>query len=653
MPISTSALERLIAKAATGATDALTRLSRLAGKPISQESAAAAAESGAASLNSLSGLPSRGKRQTGEDVLRLFEQHDPNAREAAVNLMGKFIKQRADSYIPTRGTEHYDDLIQAGNEAVLKGISKFKPEHGSLEGWLRTVIRQDMGKYLRDKGNVVKVPQSLQADKKRLDKKVDLWKKLTGREPSLEELSAQTGLDPQRLDELRAGIGLRSGVDPIRGSLAKSREYTGKQLEKVPESLRASAPTLEKRTELMDRMSTLGLKDREISILKDTLGLGPEGPIKQRDIAKKYGISAPRVNNILKRTIQRIQQEHPEWKPPRGISGGSDEPFGFVNIPEGSSLNKTSESMKDASGDVRSRISDVLRDFRQGRRAGDDIPEPDSEIVRQLRSGRSLQNRPFAARGEEHLEPTTPMNQLWRENDSAMEIQRSMDNAGYEPLSSVYNDPQINTPGMPLLSTKGGEWSRTPGYRGSHEPDAMEAWDSARPIMDIKGERYMTPRSARPISGGSDLTDMLPSESRPNVVQNLRAKWDKEDADRLAKRKAADWEDEKTAFKAIGGLAVPLGAVGGYLYRDSQENNRQSTQPRFKTFDARDTSMRQGFTHPSVGVRPDERFDFSGEPVSRERLHLLRELNRRKVPYTIEPDTKEGQPSRLRYGAES
>lgn len=87
-----------------------------------------------------------------------------------------------------------EDLFQVGSIGLIKAIDHFDPDYNvKFSTYAVPLITGEIRRFLRDDG-MVKVSRTLKENGWKVSREAEKWRNLYGREATLEELSAQTGL---------------------------------------------------------------------------------------------------------------------------------------------------------------------------------------------------------------------------------------------------------------------------------------------------------------------------------------------------------------------------------------------------------------------------------------------------------------------------
>ena len=197
-----------------------------------------------------------------------------------------------------RGTEA-EDLFQIGSIGLLKAIDKFDLSYDvRFSTYAVPMISGEIKRFLRDDG-MIKVSRSL---KELAYKSVQAREKLTdrlGREPTLEELAKETGVDKEEIVQaMEAGGEVESLYRPIHQKEGSEIRL----LDRIEERERREDKILDTMV-LKQLLETLDAKERQLIYLRYFADR------TQSDVGKIMGISQVQVSRMEKRIIENLRRK--------------------------------------------------------------------------------------------------------------------------------------------------------------------------------------------------------------------------------------------------------------------------------------------------------------------------------------------------------
>ena len=196
-----------------------------------------------------------------------------------------------------RGTEA-EDLFQIGSIGLLKAIDKFDLSYDvKFSTYAVPMISGEIKRFLRDDG-MIKVSRSL---KELAVRSLQTREKLTdrlGREPTLEELAGEMGVDKEEIVQaMEAGSEVESLYRPIHQKEGSEIRL----LDKIEEKERKEDRILD-RMVLKQLLETLEPKERQLIYLRYF------AEKTQPDVGRIMGISQVQVSRLEKRILEDLRR---------------------------------------------------------------------------------------------------------------------------------------------------------------------------------------------------------------------------------------------------------------------------------------------------------------------------------------------------------
>ena len=196
-----------------------------------------------------------------------------------------------------RGTEA-EDLFQIGSIGLLKAIDKFDLSYDvKFSTYAVPMISGEIKRFLRDDG-MIKVSRSL---KELAVRSLQTREKLTerlGREPTLEELAGEMGVDKEEIVQaMEAGSEVESLYRPIHQKEGSEIRL----LDKIEEKERKEDRILD-RMVLKQLLETLEPKERQLIYLRYF------AEKTQSDVGRIMGISQVQVSRLEKRILEDLRR---------------------------------------------------------------------------------------------------------------------------------------------------------------------------------------------------------------------------------------------------------------------------------------------------------------------------------------------------------
>ncbi len=186
-----------------------------------------------------------------------------------------------------------DDLIQVGNQGLIRAVILFNPRQGTrFTTYADYQIKAYVGHYLSQQHGLNRIPQYRITDYRKAMRKLQPQ---LNREPTAEELAAELGWDTSEIAKFRQ-FGSTTSI------------FFGEDAEEMP--LKAppeeAAPAFD--ANLAQLLSVL--TDRQRVILKMGFGIGTQGEISytQEGICKRFGYTRQRIQQIKREALEKLRE---------------------------------------------------------------------------------------------------------------------------------------------------------------------------------------------------------------------------------------------------------------------------------------------------------------------------------------------------------
>ena len=230
-----------------------------------------------------------------EQMLVLFRQYqngDKDAREQLIYGNLRLVLSVIQRF--SNRNENADDLFQVGCIGLMKAIDNFDLKFEvRFSTYAVPKIAGEIRRFLRDDG-IVKVSRSMKEQASRINTMRNKLIALLGREPTIRELSDQTGITTEEIAMIENAM---SSVESIHQTTSED----GFSLESVLTDTESEERMLEK---IALRQAITKLQERE----KTVIDLRYYHGLTQERTAKIMSVSQVQVSRIEKKAIQRLRE---------------------------------------------------------------------------------------------------------------------------------------------------------------------------------------------------------------------------------------------------------------------------------------------------------------------------------------------------------
>lgn len=226
------------------------------------------------------------------DLIRRVQNGDRDAGDLLISENSGLIWSVAKRFIG-RGTE-VEDLYQLGCLGFIKAVNGFDLEFGTqFSTYAVPKIAGEIRRFLRDDG-AVKVSRTLKEQAASIKVTRSHLSSALGREPTLQEISRQTGLSPE---EIALAETATSAVESINKELSED----GFSLENILADTETEDKLMEK-IALTEAISKLSERDALVIKLRYYHGL------TQDRVSKVLGVSQVQVSRIEKKALGLLKK---------------------------------------------------------------------------------------------------------------------------------------------------------------------------------------------------------------------------------------------------------------------------------------------------------------------------------------------------------
>jgi RNA polymerase primary sigma factor len=222
-------------------------------------------------------------------------------RMAAANLKLAFFHARKYLY----SGEPLGDLAQEANIGLLKAVDRFDWRRGyKFSTYATWWIRQQVGRYVADKGRTIRLPVHVHEKVQRLQREVQALESALGREPALEDIAARTELPAHQVAKL-----LRIAPEPLSiHELPIDEMIAVDSRDAFTESDPADVVEATELRAALDGL-LLSLSTNEEQIVRLRFGFGVSEFLTLEEIGQRYAVTRERIRQIESKALEKLR--HP------------------------------------------------------------------------------------------------------------------------------------------------------------------------------------------------------------------------------------------------------------------------------------------------------------------------------------------------------
>ncbi|HEV2074713.1 MAG TPA: sigma-70 family RNA polymerase sigma factor [Thermoleophilaceae bacterium] len=239
------------------------------------------------------------------ELAQRIERGDQQAKSRMIESNIRLVVSNAKRY---RGLGlPFLDLIQEGMLGLIRAVEKFDHRRGyKFSTYATWWIRQAMQRGVQQHSRTIRIPVHIGQELTKVRAEERKLAASLGRDPTLEELSRSTGIEPERLEELRSAERVPVSLETPVGD--EGGTELGELVPKEGPTPHEEVTVALEESSVRRALRSLDESEREVIVLR--FGLGGRDPMPLREVGKATGLSSEGVRKLERRALRKLAEKH-------------------------------------------------------------------------------------------------------------------------------------------------------------------------------------------------------------------------------------------------------------------------------------------------------------------------------------------------------